>query len=130
MSESNFRCSCGEPLYFCDSGSGCRHRIYHCLTCNEIYAVKGDDHYMILAEIDTKTGQLIPMEETEKGKAYVKKEERRLKRLQKAVNNLSCVSEHQHFSGPCISRSSTTNAAASVHAKVGGDTSAKQQEDT
>lgn len=79
MSESNFKCKCGEPLFFSDNGI--RHRIYHCLTCNEIYAVKGDDHYMILNEIDPKTGQIIPLEQTEKGKVYLAKEVKRLKRL-------------------------------------------------
>jgi len=79
MSESNFRCKCGEPLWFSDTVT--RHRIYHCMQCNEIYAVKGDDHYMIIDEIDPKTGQIIPMEETEKGKKYVEKENKRLKRL-------------------------------------------------
>lgn len=79
MSESNFRCKCGEPLFFSDNGV--RHRIYTCLHCNEVYAVKGDNHYMILDEIDPKTGQIIPMEQTEKGKAYLLKENKRLKKL-------------------------------------------------
>ena len=79
MSESNLRCICGEPLFFSDNGV--RHRIYHCLKCNEIYAVKGEEHYMILSEIDTKTGQIIPMEQTEKGKKYLLKESKRLKKL-------------------------------------------------
>jgi len=81
MSESNLRCKCGEPLFFSDNGV--RHRIYTCLHCNEIYAVKGDDHYMLLDEIDPKTGQIIPMEQTEKGKAYLLKENKRLKKLYK-----------------------------------------------
>ena len=86
MSESNLRCKCGEPLWFCDSSSGCRHRIYHCIQYNEIYAVKGDDHYMLIDEIDTKTGQIIPMEQTEKGKIYVRKESKRLKKLYPSLN--------------------------------------------
>jgi uncharacterized protein Veg len=36
---------------------------------------------MILDEIDPKTGQIIPMEQTEKGKAYLIEENKRLKKL-------------------------------------------------
>jgi hypothetical protein len=79
MSESNFRCKCGEPLYFSDDGP--HHRVYHCLACNEFYCVKGEDHWWIVDEIDPATGQIIPMEQTEKGKIHVAQEQARLKKL-------------------------------------------------
>jgi hypothetical protein len=79
MCESNLRCKCGEPLFFTDTAT--RHRMYHCLSCDELYVVKGDNHYMLLDEIDVKTGQIIPMEQTAKGKIYVAKESKRLKKL-------------------------------------------------
>lgn len=78
--ESNFRCKCGEPLMLIGDGL-LHHRMYHCSNCNEIYAVKGQDHYMICDEIDLSTGKIIPMEETEKGKKYVEEEEKRLRKL-------------------------------------------------
>jgi hypothetical protein len=79
MSESNFRCKCGEPLYKNDDIL--HHTIYHCLACNEFYVVKGQDHYWLVDEIDIATGQIIPMEQTEKGKIHIQKENERLKRL-------------------------------------------------
>ena len=79
MSESNFRCKCGEPLYAADGGF--HHRVYHCLACNEFYVVKGEDHYWLVDEIDMATGQIIPMEQTEKGKKYLAEEKKRLKKL-------------------------------------------------
>ena len=78
MLESNYRCKCGEPLYRSDS---LHHTIYHCLECNEFYAVKGQDHYWVVDEIDLATGKIIPMEQTEKGKKHVQTEKKRLMRI-------------------------------------------------
>jgi hypothetical protein len=78
MSESNFRCRCGEPLY---QAEGMHHRVYHCLSCNEFFCIKGEDHYWLVDEIDLTTGQIIPMEQTEKGRKHVEAENKRLRKI-------------------------------------------------
>ena len=78
MTESNFRCRCGEPLYLGDS---MHHRVYHCLVCNEFFCVKGENHYWRVDELDLETGQIIPVEQTEKGRKHIEEENKRLRKI-------------------------------------------------
>jgi hypothetical protein len=69
------------------------HRVYHCLVCNEFFCVKGEDHYWRVDEIDLATGQIIPVEQTEKGRKHIE-EEQKCQKNQQTKNSKTTTKKH------------------------------------
>ena len=53
--ETNLRCKCGNELYKVEN---MRHTYYICIECRNIYAIRGEEHFMHVDEIDIITGKI------------------------------------------------------------------------